>query len=70
MLKQIIEADFFRLSLTRDPRPVFRLFQWVLPLMVFGITVGYEVWEHAIERSPLNNLHLGVRYLSLASLAH
>jgi len=60
MLKQFIEGKNSPLSLTRDPRPALRLFQWVLPVLVFGTTVGYEVWEHAVDRGrPLNNLHLG-----------
>ncbi len=60
MLKQLIVGTFSPLSLTRDPRPALRLFQWVLPLMVLGIVVGYEAWEHAIDRGhPLDNLHLG-----------
>lgn len=60
MLKQLFVGTFSPLSLTRDPRPVLRLFQWVLPLLVLGIVVSYEAWEHAIDGGrPFNDLHLG-----------
>jgi signal transduction histidine kinase len=60
MLKQFSIGTFSPLNFARDPRPALHLLQWVLPFMMLVIVVGYEAWEHAIDRGyPLNNLHLG-----------
>jgi len=52
MWTQIINNKNFPLSLARDPRPIVRRLQWVLPVIVFLTVVSYELWEHAERGRP------------------
>lgn len=52
MLKQLFVGTFSPLSLMRDPRPIVLRLQWILPVAVFVMVAGYEIWEHAERGRP------------------